>query len=93
MRFPLTRVCHTLTCSPYLNGIGRSPLPEHEAGSLGNFLGSLSPFPQNGPQARQKHYEWMSESFTGRVFAHGDNGDKCPQRRQRRQVSFHKGTT
>ena len=55
MQFPLTIVCHTLTSSSYLNGIGRSPLPERE-------VSSLSPFPQSGPQARQKNYEWMSET-------------------------------
>ena len=53
MQFPLTIVCHTLTSSSYLNGIGRSPLPERE-------VSSLSPFPHGGPQARQKNYEEMS---------------------------------
>ncbi len=40
--------------SSYLNGIGRSPLPERE-------VSSLFPLFQGGPQARPKNYEWISD--------------------------------
>ena len=39
MQFPLTIVCHTLTSSSYLNGIGRSLLPGRGVTPL--FLFSL----------------------------------------------------
>jgi len=63
LRRPLRgRVGATLAVAliPKFVPMGRSPLPERE-------VSSHSPFPQNGPEARQRNYEWMSDVFIDRT--------------------------